>query len=59
MIWTRIPIPIDNAADRRELLAILATVGLAVREVRERSGPKSGVYHRYVEYSSGEEKCPA
>jgi hypothetical protein len=34
--WTRIPAPIDNEADRRTLSAILVSLGLEVRIVRER-----------------------
>ena len=47
--WTRIPMEIPNEADRRTLCAILASVGLEVRIVKERK-TKGGAYQRYIEY---------
>ena len=47
--WIRIPIPIADERDRRELCAILAANGLEVRVVRIRA-TKSGTPQRYVEY---------
>ena len=47
--WTRIPVPIETEADRRALVAILATSGLEVRVVKERP-TKSAAYKRYIEY---------
>ncbi len=49
MDWTRIPVPIADEKDRRELCAILSSSGLEVRIVRIRS-TKSGTPRRYVEY---------
>ena len=48
-IWSRIPIPIESEQDRRTMTAILASVGLEVRVVKERSTPSSS-YKRYIEY---------
>lgn len=47
--WTRIPVPIETEADRRELAAILISAGLEVRMVKEKL-TKNGSYKRYVEY---------
>ena len=47
--WKRIPVPIEAEADRRALVAILATSGLEVRVVKERP-TKSSAYKRYIEY---------
>lgn len=47
--WTRIPIPIESEADRRELAAILTSAGLETRIVKEKL-TKNGSYKRYVEY---------
>lgn len=47
--WIRIPIPIADERDRRELCAILGSAGLEVRIVRIRA-TKSASTQRYVEY---------
>lgn len=47
--WTRIPVPIDEERDRRDLAAILTSVGLEVRVVKIRA-TKSGSPKRYIEY---------
>ena len=47
--WSRIPIPIENEADRRTMVSILVSAGLAVRIVKERKSPSSA-YQRYIEY---------
>lgn len=47
--WTRIPVEIANETDRRTLCAILASVSLEVRIVKERK-TKSSAYQRYIEY---------
>ena len=47
--WTRIPVPIADERDRRDLAAILTSVGLEVRVVRLRA-TKSGSAQRYIEY---------
>lgn len=47
--WTRIPVPIADERDRRDLCAILTSVGLEVRVVRLRA-TKSGSAQRYIEY---------
>ena len=47
--WTRIPLPIEAETDRRTLTAILASVGLEVRIVKERK-TKGSAYQRYIEY---------
>lgn len=47
--WTRLPVPIENEADRRTLVSILASSGLEVRIVKERK-TKSSVYQKYIEY---------
>lgn len=47
--WIRIPIPIVEERDRRDLCAILTSLGLEVRVVRIRA-TKSGTSKRYVEY---------
>lgn len=47
--WTRIPVPIENEADRRALVSILASAGLTVRIIKERKSPSSA-YQRYIEY---------
>ena len=49
MEWVRIPVPIADEKDRRELCAILSSSGLEVRIVRIRA-TKSGTPKRYVEY---------
>lgn len=46
--WTRLPCPIQDERDRRELCAILAANGLEVRIVKERQN--KGLYKRYLEY---------
>jgi len=48
-MWDRIPFPVESEQDRRELCAILSSVGLEVRVVRERPNPH-GTYKKYVEY---------
>lgn len=47
--WTRIPVPIPDERDRRELAAILTACGLEVRVVRLRLTPKS-TPKRFLEY---------
>ena len=47
--WTRIPVPIADERDRRDLCAILTSVGLEVRVVKIRA-TKSGSAQRYIEY---------
>ena len=47
--WNRIPMEIANETDRRTLCAILASIGLEVRIVKERK-TKSSAYQRYIEY---------
>ena len=47
--WTRIPIPIEAETDRRTLTAILASIGLEVRIVKERK-TKGSAYRKYIEY---------
>ena len=47
--WTRIPVEIESEADRRTITAILASVGLEVRIVKERK-TTSAPYKRYIEY---------
>lgn len=47
--WIRIPIPIVEERDRRDLCAILTSLGLEVRVVRIRA-TQSGTPKRYVEY---------
>lgn len=49
--WARIPLPIEAEDDRRTLCSVLASVGLEVRIVKARSGPKpSAPWKRYIEY---------
>lgn len=50
--WTRIPIPVEVEADRRQLAAILASAGLEVRIVKARLTP-NGTPKRFVEYRKG------
>ena len=47
--WKRIPVPIPDERDRRELAAILTACGLEVRIVRLRLTPKS-TPKRFLEY---------
>ena len=47
--WMRIPVPIPDERDRRELAAILTACGLEVRVVRLRLTPKS-TPKRFLEY---------
>ena len=47
--WTRIPEPIENDADRRALVSILAASDLEVRIVKHRENPK-GKFQRFIEY---------
>ena len=47
--WRRIPVPIPDERDRRELAAILTACGLEVRIVRLRLTPKS-TPKRFLEY---------
>lgn len=49
MDWTRIPVPIADEKDRRELCAILSSAGLEVRVVRIRKS-KNATPIRFVEY---------
>lgn len=51
--WTRLPCPIPDEQDRRELCAILAANGLEVRIVKERQN--RGVYKRFLEYHAQQE----
>lgn len=51
--WTRLPCPIPDDRDRRELCAILAANGLEVRIVRERT---ARAYKRFVEYRAKQEQ---
>lgn len=50
--WTRLPSPISDERDRRELCAILAANGLEVRIVRERT---ARAYKRFIEYRAPQE----
>ena len=45
--WTRIPTDIPSESDRRQLMAILADMGLEVRKKKDKVGNR---IHRYVEY---------
>ena len=47
--WTRIPMEIPNETDRRTLCAILTSVGLEVRIVKERK-TKGSAYQKFIEY---------
>ncbi|MGM9640543.1 MAG: hypothetical protein ACI3V3_04175 [Faecousia sp.] len=47
--WTRIPVPIPEERDRRELAAILTACGLEVRVVRLRLTQR-GTPKRYLEF---------
>lgn len=47
--WIRVPVPIESEADRRTMVAVLASAGLEVRIVKERK-TKSSAYQRYIEY---------
>ena len=47
--WTRIPLPIEAETDRRTMSAILASVGLEVRIVKERK-TKGSAYQKFIEY---------
>lgn len=47
--WTRIPVPIAEERDRRELCAILTANGLDCRVVRVRKTNRS-TPQRYIEY---------
>lgn len=51
--WTRLPCPIPDDRDRRELCAILAANGLEVRIVKERQ--TRGAYKRFMEYRAPKE----
>lgn len=51
--WTRLPYPIIDDRDRRELCAILAANGMEVRIVKERQN--KGIYKRYLEYRAPQE----
>lgn len=52
--WTRLPCPIPDERDRRELCAILAANGLEVRIVRVRETPR-GTPKRFIEYRAQQE----
>ena len=47
--WNRIPAEISSETDRRTMSAILASVGLEVRIVREKP-TKGSAYRKYIEY---------
>ena len=51
--WTRLPCPIPDEQDRRELCAILAANGMEVRIVKERT---ARAYRRFVEYRAQPER---
>lgn len=51
--WARLPCPVADENDRRELCAILAANGLEVRIVRERT---ARAYKRFVEYRAQPEQ---
>lgn len=53
MTFHRIPLPIQDEHDRRELCAILVSVGMCVRVVREKDKPKTA-YQHFVEYAEQE-----
>lgn len=48
--WTRIPVPVEDDADRRQLCGILTACGLCARVVRVRDKPKAPI-KRYIEYA--------
>ena len=47
--WVRIPLPVESEADRRDLAAILTSIGLDVHVIKERPTEKSA-FKRYVEF---------
>jgi len=47
--WTRIPVPIDSDADRRNIASILFAWGLEVRPKKVRLTPK-GTPRNFIEY---------
>ena len=47
--WIRIPVPIENDADRRAVAGALLSAGLTVRIVKAKPTPK-GVWKKYIEY---------
>lgn len=47
--WIRIPVPVPDEADRRQLAGILTACGLEVRIVRIKSTNR-GTPKRFVEY---------
>lgn len=47
--WIRIPEPMESDADRRQVVAILTSIGLEVRIAKEKL-TKNGSYKRYIEY---------
>ena len=47
--WTRIPLPIEAETDRRTMTAVLASIGLEVRIVKERK-TKGSAYQKFIEY---------
>lgn len=49
MEWTRIPSPIDAEADRRNICAILISIGLEVRIVKIKATAR-GSAKKYVEF---------
>ena len=51
--WTRLPCPIPDEQDRRELCAILAANGMEVRIAKERT---ARAYRRFVEYRAQPER---
>lgn len=48
--WVRIPAEVKSETDRRDLVAILSSLGLAVRIVRVKMSP-SGTPKKFVEYA--------
>lgn len=51
--WTRLPYPIIDDRDRRELCAILAANGMEVRIVKERT---ARACKRFIEYRAQPEQ---
>lgn len=47
--WVKIPVPIADEKDRRDLCAILSSVGMEVRITRQRK-TKNASPQRFVEY---------
>ena len=48
--WVRIPAEVKNETDRRDLAAILSSLGLSVRIVKVKKTP-SGTAKKYIEYA--------